>query len=180
MAPAAAAAGGSPQLSVVDLPTLLTRIQPRGRPILVHHWASWDEPSTTGLPAMVALAARHGDTVDVVSVAWDELTDAPQGRIAGMAQRPAKWAGGEQAEAWARQAGVHWAVLVFSADPDAFFAALSLADRFVPQVTLYGADGARIAHHGGPMSGARWAAFEAAVEAAVDTASAEAAITATA
>ncbi|MES2639066.1 MAG: hypothetical protein V4850_06270 [Myxococcota bacterium] len=155
---------GPVRISLVDLPGLLAGIQPRGRPILVHHWASWDEPSTAGLPAMVALAARHAAHLDVVSVAWDELTAAPMGRIAGMAQRPAKWAGGEQAEAWARQAGLSWPVLVCEADPDdTFFAALGLADRWVPQVTLVGADGTVVAHHGGPMAGAGWAAFEAAV-----------------
>jgi hypothetical protein len=156
---------GPVRISLVDLSGLLAGIQPRGRPILVHHWASWDEPSTAGLPAIVALSARHAARIDIVSVAWDELTAAPMGRIAGMAQRPAKWAGGEQAEAWARQAGLGWPVLVCEADPDTFFAALALVDRWVPQVTLVAADGAVVAHHGGPMTGAGWAAFEAAAAA---------------
>jgi hypothetical protein len=141
----------------------------------VHHWASWDEPSTAGLAALRALVAARG--LDAVGVAWDELVDAPLGRIAGMAQRPARWAGGEQAAAWVREAGLSWPTLVYAVDhgaalttgtpsdpaaPDpaaAFFATLGLADRYVPQVTLYDIDGAVLAHHGGPLVGARWESF---------------------
>lgn len=166
----ASGGGGPARVSLVDLPALAAAIRPRGRPLLVHHWASWDEPSTAGLPAMVALAARHAERHDTVSVAWDELTAAPLGRIAGMAQRPAKWAGGEQAEAWARQAGLSWPVLVCEADPDMFFGVLGLTDRWVPQVILYSADGAVAAHHSGPLLGAGWATFQEAVAEALEAA----------
>jgi hypothetical protein len=162
----------------------------------VHHWASWDEPSTAGLAALRALVAARG--VDAVGVAWDELVDAPLGRIAGMAQRPARWAGGEQAAAWVREVGLTWPILVYAVDHDAalatgapsdpaapdpaapdpaapdpaaaFFAALGLADRYVPQVTLYDIDGAVLAHHGGPLAGPRWEAFCVATLAAVSPA----------
>jgi len=166
------AAGERPTAPVtrLPLPALLAGLQPRGRPVLVHHWASWDEPSTDGLTALRALVAERG--LDAVGVAWDELVDAPLGRIAGMAQRPARWAGGEQAAAWVREAGLSWPTLVYAVDhgaalatgapfdpAEAFFAALGLADRYVPQVTLYDTDGAVLAHHGGPLVGARWEAF---------------------
>ena len=144
---------------LVDVPELLAGTAPRGRPVLVHHWASWDELSTTGLAPLVALVRASG--VDAVGVAWDEFAAPPLGRIAPMAQRPARWAGGAQAEAWARQAGLTWPILVFGADPDALFEALGIADRWVPQVTLYGADGRVLAHHGGPLAGPDWESFVA-------------------
>lgn len=139
---------------LVDVATLLAAVSPRGRPVLVHHWASWDTTATADLPLLVALS---GGGVDIVGVAWDEFAPAPLGRIAGMAQRPARWAGGAQVEAWVRQVGIDWPTLVFDGEPEALFEALRLADRWVPQLTLYGADGAVLAHHGGPCAGsASW------------------------
>jgi hypothetical protein len=145
-------------VSPADLPTLLAALRPRGRPRLVVHWASWDELSTAGLPAVRALVAGVRE-VDAVGVVWDEALDAPTGRIPGMAQRPARWSGGDQAEAWLRQVGITWPNLVYAGDFEALFAALGLADRVVPQVVLVGADGAVIARHVGALAGEGWEGF---------------------
>lgn len=162
--PGAPTAGARPRaapVTLVDVPELLAGTLPRGRPLLVHHWASWDELSTAGLPALVALVRDSG--IDAVGIAWDEFADPPLGRIAPMAQRPARWAGGAQAEAWVRQAGIGWPILVFGAGPDALFEALGIVDRWVPQVTVYRTDGTVGAHHGGPLAGEGWDAFVSAV-----------------
>lgn len=162
--PVANSAVADPRLSgsvvLVGTGSLLAGLQPRGRPVLVHHWASWDDLSTKGLAAVVALAGPT-PPFDVVGVAWDEFLDAPMGRIAGMAQRPARWAGGDQVEAWVRQAGITWSTLVFGDPPEMLFETLGITDRWVPSVTLYGVDGSVLAHHGGPCEGEGWDRFVA-------------------
>lgn len=140
----------------VGLDALLAGLRPRGAPLLVYHWASWDAPSTDGLVAVGVLAARG---LAVVGVAWDEFVAPPMTRIAPMATRPAKWSGGEQAAAWMRRHALDWPTLVYADPPDTLFDGLGLAERYVPQVTLYGPDGSVLAHHGGPLVGAGWVAF---------------------
>lgn len=123
----------------------------------MHHWASWDADSTAGLAVLRGLVEETD--VDTIGVAWDEFVAAPMGRIASMAQRPARWAEGEQAAAWVRAAGLSWPTVVCAVEPEAFFAALMLVDRYVPQLTLTDTDGRVCAHHGGPFVGDRWDAF---------------------
>jgi hypothetical protein len=164
--PLPAPADGSPDPAIsdtrvirVDLPTLLAGLRPRGRPVLVVHWASWDTPSTDGLAAVQALLGRCGGAVAARGVAWDEFVEPPLPRIAPMAIRPARWSEGEQAAAWVRAKRLDWPTFVFAEVPERLFEGLGLVDRFVPQVTLYGLGGQVLAHHGGPLVGPEWARF---------------------
>lgn len=145
-------------ITAANLAELLAALRPQGRPLLIHHWASWDDTSVAALPALVALHAQTSG-VDWISVGWDRFMDAPMPRIAMMADRPSRWAHGEQLLAHRQTCGATWPCLLYTGTPEALFDALDLPFQVVPQYILMGPDGQRRAAHVGPCAGPSWEAL---------------------
>jgi len=119
---------GARLVSASELERALT---PRGRPLVVHHWATWCEPCAEELPRIEALAKALGDVADVVGVSW-ELFDS---------QEPPKQALGT-VDAYAEGMGLSWPTLVFKDGPEALFKVLELDFQQIPQTRVLGPDGA--------------------------------------
>lgn len=144
----------APDLVVVDGPDLLAGLQPRGRPLLVHHWAAAVEASRLDLPLLVALHAASGAALDVVGVSWDPFLEAPLGRNPEMLGRPARWADGSEARARFHAGDLRWPTLLPTVDAATLLDLAGLPEPAVPQTVLYGTDGAVLAHHAGPLDAA--------------------------
>ncbi len=91
------------------------------RPLLVHHWASWDEASVRSLPRLVEALSPLLEREEFVllDLGWDRLREAPTGRIPGMAQRPARWWDGSELQAWHRKHGLPWVTRFLTGSADA-------------------------------------------------------------
>lgn len=137
----------------VNAATLLAGLQPRGRPILIHHWASWAEASVQDLVMLSGLHERFSDKVEFVSVGWEYFAEAPMGRNPEMLGRPAQWADGSQVHAHYQAGHLCWPTLIFTGTPQELVEALSLAEAALPQTFLYGVDCLPIAHIRGPLVG---------------------------
>jgi hypothetical protein len=144
----------APDLVSVDGPGLLAGLQPRGRPLLVHHWAAAVEASRMDLPMLQALRAAQGPKLDVVGVSWDPFLDAPLGRNPEMLGRPARWADGSEARALFHNGDLSWVTLLPSVDAATLLELVGLPEPAVPQTVLYGADGAVLLHQAGRLDAA--------------------------
>ncbi len=149
-------------LDVVDLPPL---IRASTGPLLLHHWASWDEASVASLPALKSLA-RPG--LRILGLGWDAFLEAPTGRIPGMAQRPARWADGSELAAYRDQLGLSWPTTMLRGSPEQLQELLELPDLGLPAVHLHRGGGARLAVHLGAPSGEGWAAFCSTLDATLE------------
>jgi thiol-disulfide isomerase/thioredoxin len=75
--PAPAVAARRPDGSIVDLAAL------RGRPVLVHFWATWCAPCREELPTLLATDDALGGQVAVLAIATDEEWDTVRHFFAG-------------------------------------------------------------------------------------------------
>lgn len=58
--------------AAVLVPPRVTAESLRGRPAIVHFWASWCEPCVQEAPQFPKLAARLGDRASLVAVDWSD------------------------------------------------------------------------------------------------------------
>lgn len=115
------------RIRAADLKALQAAISEGGRPLLVHHWATWCDPCEEELP-MVEELARAG--VSVLGISWDRFQD-----FRGIDQVVASVAEYTQAK------GLSWPTLVADAQPEALFEGLGLEFQKVPQSRLLGPEG---------------------------------------
>jgi len=119
-----------PSARLVGVRDLSAALKPRGRPMVVHHWATWCEPCAEELPRIEALAKALGDDADVVGLSW-ELFDSPE---------PPQQALGT-VSAYAAGLGLSWPTLVFEGAPESLFSALELDFQQIPQTRVIASDG---------------------------------------
>jgi len=129
-----------------DLAAIQDAMRPSGRPVIVHHWATWCEPCEEELPELEQLRQRTVDRCDWVGISWDRF----QGGTDSVAR----------VRDYAAALGLSWGSLVATDDPDDFFEALELGYTKIPQTLVYGADGALLHHARGPMKPADMAKVE--------------------
>jgi len=122
--------GEPPSARLVGVGDLSAALKPRGRPLVVHHWATWCEPCAEELPRIEALARALGDTADVVGLSW-ELFDSPEppGQALGTV------------DAYAAGLGLSWPTLVFDGTPESLFSTLELDFQQIPQTRVLAPDG---------------------------------------
>ncbi len=140
-AQAPAATPGGRASALVDEAALEAALTPRGRALIVHHWATWCEPCEDELPRIEALARQAGAAAEVVGLSW-ELFDSPASPDGAL----------EAVQAYAERAGLSWPTLVFNGQPEALFEALELDYRKIPQTRVIGPDGACLEELHGPLS----------------------------
>jgi thiol-disulfide isomerase/thioredoxin len=150
--PEAAAPGPTVDVRLADLAAIRAALVPRGRPLLVNHWATWCEGCVEELPALVALAARTRDRADFVGIGWELFSGwrEPGPALAAVAE-------------YAADEGLTWPTLVFDGEPEDLFAGLGLAVPHIPQTFLLAADGGTLLHFAGALGSAEIAACERAV-----------------
>lgn len=129
---------------VVSLEGLLTAVRPQGRPLILHHWATWCEPCEEELPRVEGLGRALSERADLLGISWDLFEDGDD------AEAVAK-----KVEAFAAQLGLSWDNVLVSAPPEQLFEALGLDHQKIPQTVVLGADGQVLHHARGPMDEAQ-------------------------
>lgn len=121
-----------------DLDELESWLVPKGRPLVVNHWATWCGPCVDEFPYLADVARRFAGDCDFVGVAWDNLR--------GKATQP----GAEQEAVRAaidkvrRDAKASFAVVVAPPDISALAKRFSLPTEAVPQTYVFAKDGRQI------------------------------------
>ncbi|MCB9758720.1 MAG: TlpA family protein disulfide reductase [Alphaproteobacteria bacterium] len=119
-----------PPVRLGDLAALLQARASEGRPVVVHHWATWCAPCAEELPRVQALHEAMGDAGRLVGVSWDlfEAVGAPE-QVA------------DDVSEFARDAGITWGSLLITDEPGAFLEQSGLAFDKIPQSQVYDAAG---------------------------------------
>lgn len=123
-----------PKGELVPMSQLREALKPRGKPLLVNHWASWCKPCIDELPALAALARRYEGKVDFLGVSWDLLAGSANFEEAR-----------SKAEAAARKAGIPYDSLIPEGTPEALGETLGLEGLQVPQTFLFDREGKKVA-----------------------------------
>lgn len=125
----------------VDLAGLMAACGTGGRPLVLHHWATWCEPCEEELPRIEALAAALGTDARVLGISWELFEGGGD---------PA--AAAERVVAYQQSAGLSWPSVLFSDLPEALFEGLALPFERIPQTQVLGADGRVLRRFDGPLS----------------------------
>ena len=129
---------------VVSLEGVLTAVRPQGRPLILHHWATWCEPCEEELLRIVGLGRALSEHADLLGISWDLFEDGgPEEEVA------------KKVETFAAQLGLSWDNVLVSAPPEQLFEALGLDHQKIPQTVVLGADGQVLHHARGPMDEAQ-------------------------
>ena len=141
-APVAAAVGSAKRPKEgcvpVDVAGLRAALVPRGKPLVVNHWATWCDPCVDELPRLVRAAAGVAELGEFVGVSWD-LFDHP-GKPAAVAKKVGQFAD---------SAGVGYASLLFTGSPKELFALCGLDYELIPQTIVFAPDGTVVWHKKG-------------------------------
>lgn len=116
---------------------------PSGRPLIVHHWATWCEPCDEELPLVEALYQDVRERADLVGVSWDRFQDG------GAVEKTVARVTGHK-----ESMGLSWPSLLVTDDPDDFFDELGLDFQQIPQTLVFDTDGALIEHVRGALDDA--------------------------
>lgn len=138
--------------ALAELAEVRRACTPRGRPLLINHWATWCEGCVAELPLLVEVHHRWAEHLDFLGVSWDRFQ--PRGTPASTVRDVQRMAMGY---------GVTWKNLVFDGAPEALFEGLSMAVHTVPQTLLLDPGGAVIWSADMPLEPGDVATLEAAI-----------------
>lgn len=122
---------GESVVSVGTADDVARAVAPRGRPVVVHHWATWCAPCLEELDTLRVLIDGVYAAADVVLVNWDRL-DTTEPDVGNTR---------ETVRAVVQQAGLGVPTWVVDDAPRALFSALRLGSHTVPQTHVIDADG---------------------------------------
>lgn len=151
VAPSATPVTASPTLCEAPSPQgLVDALRPRGRALVVHHWATWCTPCDEELPRVQALANELAGQADLIGVGWELFEDpsSPEAAAAAISD-------------FAAERGLSWKTLLVTEDAESFFATHKLSFRKIPQTRVIGADGGTLLQVDGAMSEADLAKIRA-------------------
>lgn len=130
-------------------------LAPRGRPLLVNHWASWCVPCVAEMPLLAASAKRFEGRVDFVGVSWDlfnvSLDQDSRTRVL------------HQVGGVVKKTDVSYPILIVDGTVEALGEALQLAEFSLPQTFLFDRSGRKIAEFEVIEEGESLQAFEKAL-----------------
>jgi thiol-disulfide isomerase/thioredoxin len=130
-----------PRVRAARLEATVSALRPERRPLVEHHWATWCDGCVEEMPLIVQLDRALADRADLVSVSWDRFDDA--GSLEATLERVG---------AQVQKAGLTAPTLVVDAAPDAFFSALGLRFRQIPQTRVLDADGGLLRSYEGALT----------------------------
>jgi thiol-disulfide isomerase/thioredoxin len=131
-APAPAPAVLNDGCTVGDTSAVLVLLGPIGRVRVINHWATWCDPCVEELPLLAELHKRLAAKADFHGVSWDLFEGgSPQG-------------GARHVADFARAHGISYDSVLVNSSPDAFFEALEMDFRQIPQTWVLDAQGSVI------------------------------------
>lgn len=107
--------------SVGDTAAVLVLLGPIGRIRVINHWATWCDPCVEELPLLAALHRRLSARADFRGVSWDLFEGGTPEAIA------------QHVAGFARVHGIAYDSVLVDAAPEAFFEALEMDFRQIPQ-----------------------------------------------
>ncbi len=126
-----------------DLDAVKRASTPRGRLLIVNHWATWCPPCVDELPLLAELAKRLDGRADLVGISWDRFENP--GPPEEAAREVATFAGDH---------GIPYDTILFTGTPDELFDGVGLGWRFIPQTFVLAADGTCVRHIQGELTAA--------------------------
>lgn len=140
--PVRAPVAAGPALCEAAAPEALAEaLRPRGRPLVVHHWATWCAPCDDELPRVSHLAERLGDNAELIGVGWELFEDpsSPEAAAAAVSD-------------YAAERALRFKTLLVTEEASAFFERFQLSFHKIPQTRVIGADGSTLLQIDGAMS----------------------------
>jgi thiol-disulfide isomerase/thioredoxin len=64
-----------PVVKRLDLVSLRTVLEPRGKPLLINFWATWCEPCREEFPDLVQINSEYAGRIDFVTISLDDLAE---------------------------------------------------------------------------------------------------------
>lgn len=131
----------APLPPLLDLPALQAACRASGRPLILHHWATWCEPCEEELPLVQELYEAVQGHADFLAISWD-LLDA----------RGTPEAVVTEVRAFLDARGCTFPACVFEGSAEALFSGLSLSFQRIPQTLVVQEGGGVLCHIEGPLS----------------------------
>jgi thiol-disulfide isomerase/thioredoxin len=120
---------------------LASALRPKGKPLVVNHWATWCVPCVDELPYLSEIAKRYDGRVDFIGVAWDKLSpDRPDGPIRAAVDEVR------------HRTGAKFPTIVAPPDLEGMAKRLPLLSEVVPQTYVFAPSGERIWEYQGELS----------------------------
>lgn len=135
------APASSPNPPLLALPALQAACRAAGRPLILHHWATWCEPCEEELPLVQQLYEAVQGHVDFLAISWD-LLDA----------RGTPEAVVTEVRAFLDARGCTFPACVFEGSAEALFSGLSLSFQRIPQTLVVQEGGGVLRHIQGPLT----------------------------
>lgn len=66
----------SPPVVAATPEELAELLKPKGKPLVINHWATWCGPCVDELPYLSSIALKYSGKIDFIGVAWDNLNAA--------------------------------------------------------------------------------------------------------
>ncbi len=157
-AAAAAARDFAPATVAADGAALAAAARPKGRPLVVNHWATWCGPCVDELPYLAEVARRFEGRVDFLGVSWDRFADDEPPLPEALAA----------VDRVRRAEGSFYPSVVGPPGSEAIAEALDLPSEVIPQTYVFAASGERLWEFRGEiLEDSDKAAFVAALERAL-------------
>ncbi len=123
---------------LIGLTGLQLVLEPRDKPLLVNHWATWCEDCVEELSLLVQLRLKWKEQVDFVGVGWEGFQgDGP----------PESWV--KAVEICSDTHGVDWPTLIYEGSASSLVEGLKLSADQIPQTLVLSVNGEQLyAHHG--------------------------------
>lgn len=139
--PLTPAPASSPHPPLLALPALQAACRAAGRPLILHHWATWCEPCEEELPLVQQLYEAVQGHADFLAISWD-LLDA----------RGTPEAVATEVKAFLEARGCTFPACVFEGSAEALFSGLSLSFQRIPQTLVVQEGGVVLRHIQGPLT----------------------------
>ena len=126
---------------LVGMVGLKLGLEPRGRPLIVNHWATWCDGCVQELPNLVTLRAQTRDTADFVGVGWEGFSGGGG---------PSDWI--MRVDEVSRKNALSWSTMVFEGAAQELFENFDFEVQTIPQTWVYSAEGTLVFRQQGEIT----------------------------